>query len=121
MLDENTVEIVFQDNILIDLEGMKEAYKEYGVFTGNKRLKRLVVAGRHTDLTKEARKYGEKENERRKDTCVAEAMVVYTFVQKMIANFYLKYIKDLYPTKSFTDIEQAREWLLNFREKAEKA
>jgi hypothetical protein len=122
MLNEDTLEIVFEDNMLIDLEGIKEAYIEFDkFFAKNRRLKRLVVMGKNTEITKEARKYGEIENEKRKSTCIAEAMVVFTFVQKMVTNFYLKYIKDLYPTRSFTDINEAREWLLNYEESPKRS
>ena len=116
MLNEDTMEVVFEDNVLIDLESMKAAYIEFDRLANGRRLKRLVVSGKKMDITKEARKFGERENEKRKDKCIAEAMVVYTFVQKMITNFYLKYIKDLYPTRSFTDIDEAKEWLLNYKE-----
>jgi hypothetical protein len=115
MLHGDTLEIIFKDNTLIDLEGIKEAYIEFDkFFVEKKRLKRLVVIGKNTEITKDARKYGQTENKKRKSTCIAEAMVVHNFVQKVLTNFYLKYIEDLYPTRSFTDIEEARAWLYNF-------
>jgi hypothetical protein len=116
MLNNDTVEVVFRDDMVFDVEGIQAAYKEYDEFTGGKRLKRLVIAGKKSEMSKEARKFGESENERRKSNCIAEAMVVYTFVQKMCTNFYLKYMHEIYPAKSFTDIEEAREWLNNFSE-----
>jgi hypothetical protein len=115
MVHGDTLEIIFKDDILIDLEGIKEAYTEFDTFfVEKKRLKRLVVIGKNTEITKDARKYGQAENKKRKSTCIAEAMVVHNFVQKVLTNFYLKYIEDLYPTKSFTDIDEARAWLYNF-------
>jgi hypothetical protein len=121
MLNEDTVQIVFKGEITVTLEDIKQAYEDYDAYAGGRRLKRLVISGKNTEITKDARRYGEQENEKRKDNCIAEAMVVYTFVQKMVTNFYLKYIKDLYPTKSFTNIEEAREWLLNYREDPKQA
>jgi hypothetical protein len=115
MVHGDTLEIIFKDDILIDLEGIKEAYTEFDTFfVEKKRLKRLVVIGKNTEITKDARKYGQAENKKRKSTCIAEAMVVHNFVQKVLTNFYLKYIEDLYPTKSFTDIDEARAWLYGF-------
>jgi hypothetical protein len=117
MINEDTLQIVFKDDILINLAGMKEAYEVFdGFFAEKKRLKRLVVVGKNMDITKEARKYGSMENKKRKRTCIAEAMVVHTFVQKIVANFYLKYIENLYPTRSFTDLEEAKQWLLDYKE-----
>jgi hypothetical protein len=118
MIHEDIVEIIFHDDMVFSMEDMKTAYEEYDEFTGGKRLKRLVVVGKHSAMSKEVRKYGEAENERRKDNCIAEAMVVHNFVQKMCTNFYLKYIRDIYPARSFTDIEEAKQWLMNFREEA---
>lgn len=111
MLDERTVEIVFQDDVLIELEDIKETYKELHDFTGEKRLKKLVVTGKKTEITKDARLYGHRESLKIKDQVIAEAIVVHLLYQKMIINFYIMFIKDSYPTKFFTDIEKAKEWL----------
>jgi hypothetical protein len=111
MLDEHTVEIVFQDDILIELNDIKETYKELHEFTGEKRLKKLVVTGKKTEITKDARLYGHRESLKIKDRVAAEAIVVHLLYQKMIINFYIMFIKDSYPTKFFTDIEKAKEWL----------
>jgi hypothetical protein len=114
MLDDQTVEIVFKDDITFDLESIQSCYKETEAFTGGRKLKRLVISGKKTDITKEARQYGLQENERLKDTVTAEALVVHSFTQKMITNFYLKYIQKSFPARSFTDIDKAKEWLNTF-------
>lgn len=114
MLDDQTLEIVFKDDITFDLEAIQSCYKETEAYTGGKKLKRLVISGKKTDITKEARQYGLKENERLKDLVIAEALVVHSFTQKMITNIYLKYIQKSYPAKSFTDIDKAKEWLNTF-------
>ena len=114
MISEDIVEIAFDDNIFLDLEKIMQSFAETEAFTNGRRLKRLVISGRNTDITKEARSYGLKENERLKDQVIAEALVVHSFTQKMITNFYLKYINKSYPAKAFTDIEKAKEWLNTF-------
>ncbi|MFM6984550.1 MAG: hypothetical protein ACKOXF_10490 [Chitinophagaceae bacterium] len=114
MLDDQTVVIEFRDDITFDLEGIQSSYRETEAYTGGKKLKRLVLCGRKTDITKEARQYGLKENERLKDSVIAEALVVHSFTQKMITNIYLKYIQKSYPARSFTDIDKAKEWLNTF-------
>lgn len=111
MLDEQTVEIVFHDEFYFDLESIKQSYAETHEFTQGKKLKRLVISGRKTDITREARQYGLHENQRLKDNVIAEALVVHSFIQKMITNIYLKNIQKSYPAKAFTDIEKAKEWL----------
>lgn len=111
MLDENTVEIVFQDEVIIELEDIKRTYQELNEFTGERRLKKLVITGKKTEITKDARSYGHMESLKIKDRVVAEAIVVHLLYQKMIVNFYIMFIKDSYPTKFFTDVEKAKEWL----------
>ncbi len=111
MIDDDTVEIVFQDDVLIELEDIKKTYRELHEFTGNRRLKKLVITGRKTEITKDARLYGHNESVKIKDRVIAEAIVVHLLYQKMIINFYIKFIKDSYPTRFFTDVEKAREWL----------
>lgn len=114
MLDEQTVEICFLDEFTFDLEKIKQSYAECMAFTQGKRLKRLVISGRKTDINREARQFGTRENERLKDTVIAEALVVHSFIQRMITNIYLKNIHKSYPAKAFTDIEKAKEWLATF-------
>lgn len=114
MLDDQTVEIMFKDELTFDIEGIKKSYSETKAFTGERKLKRLVISGKHTDITREARQFGLQENEKLKDLVIAEALVVHSFTQKMITNFYLKYIQKSYPAKSFTDIAKAKEWLNSF-------
>ena len=114
MLTDDLVEIVFYDDFHFDLEKIKESYKETEKVTGNRKIKRLVICGKHTEIDKAARDYGKKENERLADQVIAEALVVHNFTQKIITNLYLKYIGNSYPAKSFTDVQKAREWLDSF-------
>lgn len=111
MLDEQTVQIEFHDEFRFDLEKIKQSYDETERITNGRKLKRLVICGRKTEIDKAARDYGKKENERLKGSVIAEALVVHTFTQKIITNLYLKYIQKSYPAKSFTDINKAKEWL----------
>ncbi len=111
MFNENTVKIEFRDDFTFDLEAIKRSYIETEKFTGGRKFKRFVICGKNTDITKEARKYGQEENKRLKDTVIAEALVVNSLTQKMITNFYLKFIADTYPCRSFTDLNEAIEWL----------
>lgn len=111
MIYDDTVEIVMRDNFKFDLEKLKLCYSETHEFTKGRRLKRLVICGKHTDIDREARLFGHEESVRIKDQVIAEALVITGFTQKIIANFYLKFIKDIYPTRVFTDVESAKAWL----------
>lgn len=111
MMDDQTIEIVYHDNIRIDLAGIQEAWQQLDEFTKEKRLKKLTIVGRNTSITHEARKNGHAESKAREKYIMAEALVVHTLPQKMVANFYSKFIKDLYPIKYFTDVDDAKQWL----------
>lgn len=111
MIDEQTVEVVFKDHTLIDVEELRDSYSRLNHFTRGRRLKKLIISGRFTEITRQAREYGHNESFRIRDKVIAEAMVVHSLGQKMIANFYLRCIKNIYPVKFFTEVEKAREWL----------
>jgi hypothetical protein len=44
----------------------------------------------------------------------AEALVIYSLAQKLVANFYLRFNKPIVPTRFFQDEEEAIKWLLPF-------
>ena len=114
MLNESTLEITFQDEVLIDLEAIKLIDAHCDEIVAGRRLKRLVVSGKKTLMTKEARQYGQDKSKSSKDLIIAEAVVVNTLPQKMVANFYFAFIRDFYPAKFFTDINKAKDWLSGF-------
>jgi len=111
MLDQDTVEITYEDNIKVDLDGLKNAWVKLDAYTEKRRLKKLIIVGKRTEITHEARKYGHEEAKIRSKFIVAEAIVVHNLPQKMVANFYSNFIKELYPIKYFTEIEDAKAWL----------
>lgn len=111
MLSHDMVEIVFNDNITINLEDIKESFAELADFTQGRRLKKLIVAGSNTKIKKEARNFGHHEIKRIQHTVVAEAIVVKTRHQKWAMNLYFTFIKNAYPARSFTDPEKAKDWL----------
>ncbi len=110
-IDDNTFELVFNDATVMDIDGIEAIHKYISQFTEGKRVKRLVISGRGAEIKARARQLGEKLSEDARDYIIAEAVVVHSLTQKMVANFYFKYLKDLYPTKFFTDETKAREWL----------
>lgn len=111
MLDKDTVELLYKDGVKVHLEDMKRLLLDLYAFTKNKRLKRLIIISKHSSLDIQARLYLQEENKSKKESIIAEAVVVNSLAQKMTTNFYLKFIKDIYPSKFFTDIEKAKEWL----------
>jgi len=111
MLDKRTVEIEYLDNVLVEREGVREAYRILDEFTSKERLKKLLIIGERTDISKEARMLIVEENNIRKGRIIAEAIVVHSFAQKLIANFYMALLKNIYPIKFFTKRLEAETWL----------
>lgn len=114
MINDETVEVLYRENVKVNREDMMELFQKLYSFTGNKPLKRLIVITKNSSLDLQARLLLQEENKARKDSIIAEAVVVTSLAQKMTTNFYLKFIKDIYPSRFFTDIDKAKEWLNNY-------
>ncbi|MDI1234340.1 MAG: hypothetical protein PSX81_08665 [bacterium] len=114
MLDDRTLFLEFNDEVIIDLEAIKLIDKNCDALVAGRKLKRLVIAGKNTLITKEARVFGQVKSKEMRNIVIAEAVVVNTLPQKMVANFYFAFIKDFYPAKFFTDINKAKEWLSKY-------
>ena len=110
-LDQHTIELKFKTAAIVNLDDMREILNHIYAFTQNKRLKRLIIISKDAQLELPARLLLQEENKDRKNTIIAEAVLVTSLTQKMTTNFYLKFIKDSYPSKFFTDYSKAREWL----------
>ena len=110
-LDQHTIELKYKTSVNVNLEDMREILNHLYDFTQNKRLKRLIIISKDAQMALPARLLLQEENKDRKNTIIAEAVLVTSLTQKMTTNFYLKFIKDSYPSKFFTDYNKAKEWL----------
>lgn len=113
MLDDQIVEVRYKDAVNVNFDDMRELLDELYRVTANRRLKRLIVISKNSSLDLKARLLLQEENKDRKDKIIAEAVLVNSLAQKMTTNFYLKFIKDIYPSRFFTDYQKALEWLNN--------
>jgi hypothetical protein len=111
LVNKKTIEIIYRDNVRIDLEGIKKAYSEISEVGGQKRLKKLVVLGRNTVFTKEACEFIVADNMKRKQYTRAEAFVVNSISQLMATSFYFLYLRDNFPNQFFLELERAKAWL----------
>ena len=74
-----------------------------------KRFKNLILVGEHTIADIEAVKLScSKKGSIYK---LADAFVINSFPQKLIANFYMRVVKPVIPTRFFTKREDAEKWL----------
>lgn len=110
-IEEDLVEIRYFDDVTIKLEDVIEDFKVYDEFTKGKRVKKLVIAGKHSEMTAKARSYAQRENGMRSDRIIAEAIVIHSLGQRMVANFYFRIMRKKYPVRVFNNIAAARKWL----------
>ncbi|MFM6984136.1 MAG: hypothetical protein ACKOXF_08380 [Chitinophagaceae bacterium] len=113
-IDDSTVEVIFKSDAVIGLEEIKNTFNQLHQLTGNNAHKKLIITGRRTEITKDARLFGMEEAKRIGEFVKAEAIVVHSLYQKMVINFYRRFIDSKYPTRFFTDVEKAKEWLNNY-------
>jgi hypothetical protein len=111
MTDHQTVEVKFDKGVIVNKEDMRSILNALYELTNNQPCKRLIVISKGSHLEHAARIYLQEENKARKIAIIAEAVLVTSLTQKMTTNFYLKFIKDIYPSKFFTDIDKAKFWL----------
>ncbi|MDI1233077.1 MAG: hypothetical protein PSX81_02215 [bacterium] len=111
--DNNIIEIAYHDNSFINCEAVKLIFIEFDRLTEGRKIKKLILIGKSTNISEEARQLIITENHIRKSQIIAEAIVVNSFFQKLSANFYILYLKKMYPTHFFTSKDLAIEWLIS--------
>ncbi|MCC6818220.1 MAG: hypothetical protein IT245_04970 [Bacteroidia bacterium] len=111
LIDKTIVEVRYKEKVKVDENDMREILDALYEYTENKPLKRLILITSGSTLTLKARLLLQEENKDRKETILAEAVIVNTLTQKMTTNFYLNFIKVSYPSKFFTDYSKAKLWL----------
>ncbi len=114
MIENSTVEVIFKSDAVIGLDQIKHTFNQLHQLTGDKPHKKLIITGRRTEITKDARLFGMEEAKRIGEYVKAEAIVVHSLYQKMVINFYRRFIDSKYPTRFFTDVDKAKEWLANY-------
>ncbi len=112
--ENNCVLIQYHDMVHIELADIEAILNDIKVFTQGRPLKRLVIIGKNSTITSEARAFLQEGNHRDRKKIIAEAILVTSLTQKMATNFYLRFIKDDFPSKFFTDIHKTKEWLRKF-------
>jgi hypothetical protein len=114
LLGNSIVEMEFPNYMLVDTDCVEKAYKEIDQVTKGRKVKKLVIMGDHTEITKTARTLMVEENKRRKNNIIAEAIVARSFAQKLSATFYILFLAKIYPVQLFADKYHAEKWLENF-------
>ena len=114
ILENDLVRLSYEDEVDVDLIAAKIDYKLYDEITEGKPFRKLVVSGKYTQLSSEAIKFIQAENQKRAHLIIAEAIVVRTLAQRLLGNFYYRLQKPNYNIRMFTSEEKAMNWLNSF-------
>jgi len=112
MFDEYIVEIQYNDNVIVSKKDVAQLYELLDTVTEDRTYAKLLIIGNNTIITEEARLEVINENKKRKDSILAEAIVVKSLGQRIKTNIYIKFISLYYPTQCFDVQDKAHGWLL---------
>ena len=109
--EDGILQIEIQDNTYFEVKDAHELVAAAEELGGGKRFLNLIFTGKDTLLDTKARVLSSsKEGSRLK---LADAFVINTIAQKLIANFIVKAQNPAVPTSFFRDEESAVKWLKN--------
>lgn len=111
MFDEYIVEVQYNDNVLVAKKDVASIYELLDAVTEDRKYAKLLIIGHNTIITEDARIEVINENKRRKDSILAEAIIVKSIGQKILTNIYIKFINIHYPTQCFYVQDKALIWL----------
>ncbi|MBA2610690.1 MAG: hypothetical protein H0U95_01875 [Bacteroidetes bacterium] len=101
----------------IDFDEIKQQVDACYIITEGKAIPVLIdVRNGRKNLSPEARNYAGKNNPY-KHLKLAEALLIKSLAQRIMANFFIKIGKHHHPSKVFTREEAAIKWLLEFVQK----
>lgn len=110
--DDGIVEVTCGEDFEYDVEHLYEMHGATSRLVNKQRMPVLFMVGKDTNITQDAMKYGSTEEATSLST--AEAYVIHSVAQKILANFYLRIHKPPVPTRFFDSKEKAEEWLRDF-------
>jgi hypothetical protein len=107
--EDGILHIDIKPNEIFTASDVREVVSAAGLIGGGEKFANLITVGQFTTPDKEAREMASSE-----EWCkykLADAFVISSFAQVMVANFYIKYNKPCRPTKYFLSESEALVWL----------
>ncbi|CAN5285095.1 hypothetical protein BH09BAC5_BH09BAC5_00190 [soil metagenome] len=109
---DGIVEIITAPDFEYDVEHIKQNHAAIKEIAKNKRVLILSIVGENSTASKDVREFVAKAPH--KDFVKAEAFVIQSLAQKLLANFFIKVNKPIVPAKFFKNVEDAEKWLKSF-------
>jgi hypothetical protein len=111
---DDIYEIELKPNEMMTLADAHEIRQAKMQLTGGKECPNLFLMGTFGIPDHQVRAYASTEESKAYRT--ADAIVIHSFAQKMVANFYMSFHKPPVPTRFFQTKAAAVEWLLQLRD-----
>ncbi len=106
-LEKKVLFFDYRNDITIGLDDVKEAFDLYSEHSEDNSYKVMLAFGQFSTLDVEARKYAEDKTM----STPAQAIVIRSLAQRMLARFYKLLRKDSHPLKFFGNTDAALSWL----------
>ncbi len=107
--DDEIVVIKCADEKALHFDDVQEIFDAYLNLTDSIPHKVMILSGEHGTATREGREHAQKTPL----PCLAEAIVVQSFAQRIISNIYIAFKTCSHPIKLFNAEEEAIKWLQN--------
>jgi hypothetical protein len=111
--EDGIIQINCSDNFEYEVEHIKENLAAIKQLSGDKKVLVLNMAGNNASVTKEVREYVA--TAPHKSFVKAEAFVIGSLAQHLLASFYNKINKPIVPTGFFKNKQEAEYWLKNIK------
>ena len=108
-LENDTILFKLKENSIIELEDSKKMYEETMQLSQGRKYASLVDARAIVTLTKEAREWSA--NPELHKNLIAQAIVINSLANRIVGNFIIRFHKPKAPTRLFSSMEKAKEWL----------
>ena len=107
LVDEEIYYAHFSSNEWLEGSDFEDSFDAYHNLTKGKPFKVIVEFGAHVQISSEARLVAQ-EN---KVPAIAEALIINSLGQRILANFYMKIKHQQRPTKVFKNFQDAKTWI----------
>lgn len=108
-IEDHIIYVEVNDFEIFDIEDLLALRKWIEENIKEKLLFNLFEFGNGSSITKEIREYAA--SSEGATVTIGTAVIVKNFAQQLLADYYLKFNKPLYPTKAFYKKSQAIDWI----------
>ncbi|MDO8999829.1 MAG: hypothetical protein Q7W45_08700 [Bacteroidota bacterium] len=113
--DNNILHIVLLPDVKMDIEDAVDNLLVVRHFTKNKPCVKLIDIRAGFKIERKAKVLINKADTQKKT--IARAILTGSSIKKVVFNFFLKYNSNSIPTKFFTEVNEAIEWLKAYQKK----